>query len=70
MSGQQSPKWPKDKALALTVNHFGPLNEKHFAQGTYDESKLPEGKTLPKLFKPVQMPVTNSLVLKNAVVVR
>ncbi|MCO5585111.1 hypothetical protein L7F22_039043 [Adiantum nelumboides] len=68
MSGQRQPVWPADKALALTFNHFGPKSKEHHAQGTFDQSKAKTGK-YPKLFSPVQLPVTKGLTLKNGVVV-
>lgn len=70
MSGQEEPKWPTDKPLALTINHFAPKSKEHHAQGTPTDKISQNGRPLPRLFSQVTLPVTKRLTLKNAIVVR
>jgi hypothetical protein len=69
-SGQEAPKWPADKPLALSLNNFIPVREGHPPPGTVPEDIVPEGEKKPKLFESLQLPVTKSLTLKNRIVVR
>lgn len=68
-SGQQAPKWPADKPLALQINHFSPVREGHPPPGTVPDEIVAEGEERPLLFHSVQLPVSR-LTLKNAIVVR
>ncbi|PWN88379.1 FMN-linked oxidoreductase [Acaromyces ingoldii] len=67
-SGQQAPKWPADKPLALQINHFSPVREGHPPPGTVPDEIVAEGEERPLLFHSVQLPVSR-LTLKNAIVV-
>lgn len=68
-SGQQAPKWPADKPLALQISHFSPVREGHPPPGTVPDEIVAEGEERPLLFHSVQLPVSK-LTLKNAIVVR
>lgn len=68
-SGQEDPKWPADKPLALCLDNFVPVRLHHPPPGTVPDEIVPEGEKKPKLFESLQLPVTKSLTLKNRIVV-
>lgn len=68
-SGQQAPKWPADKPLALQITHFSPVREGHPPPGTVPDEIVAEGEQRPLLFNSVPLPVSK-LTLKNGIVVR
>lgn len=67
-SGQEDPKWPADKPLALSLNNFVPVREGHPPPGTVPDDIVPEGEKKPKLFTSLQLP-GKTLTLKNRIVV-